>query len=104
MSRTIIKEALAHAEKLQLTQEIILQEVTVAFEVVVPAPSVEKEIAYRSLLEDPNDAHLLATAKGTDSRFLVTLDRRHLLKQASKIKVVTILSPVELLKELKRGA
>lgn len=102
VSRTIIKEALAHAEKLQLTQDIILQEVTAVFEIVTPAPSIDNETTYRSLLEDPNDAHLLATAKETDSHYLVTLDRRHLLKQASNIKIVAILSPAELLKELKQ--
>ncbi len=96
VSMTIIKEALKHAEKLHLTPEHVAKNAKTLF-TILPAPLLEATQEHASLLSDPDDLHLLATAKDAGAHYLVTLDRRHLLKQAPSIPIVTVVSPKELI-------
>jgi len=96
VSMTIMKEALKHSEKLHLTPENVAKNAKTLF-TILPAPSMEATQEYASVLSDPDDLHLLATAKQAGAHYLVTLDRRHLLKQAPSIPVVAVVSPRKLI-------
>lgn len=102
VNRTIIREALTHADKVHLTPEYVAKHIQAIFMKIAPAPTQEKMAVFNARISDPQDTHLLATAIEVDASYLVTLDRRHLLKQAESITEVTILSPRELLHALRK--
>lgn len=49
---------------------------------------------------DEGDAHVLATCKEQNIKYLVTLDQKHLLILKGKINGLNILTPGELIKLL----
>ena len=68
---------------------------------------IRKNITFREILPyqglvDIEDAHLIAGAALTKSKYLVTLDKKHLLKLEIKNKFLPlkIVSPKELLSEI----
>lgn len=54
---------------------------------------------FRGLVSDPKDLHVLAAAKLTKCQYLVTLDKKHLLRTNIKkqFKPLQIISPKEFL-------
>ena len=102
ISKTILHEALSHAEKLQIKPEDVAREAKKCFHTILPAPDTSLIDSLEYVPPDPDDIHLLVSSKEIDADYLVTLDQRHILKHASKIKDVTIVSPKQLIHQLQK--
>lgn len=102
ISKTILHEALSHAEKLHLEPEWIAREAKKCFRTILPAPDTSLTDTLAYVPPDPDDIHLLVSSKEIGTNYLVTLDQRHLLKEASRINVVSIVSPKQLLELLRK--
>lgn len=100
-SQTVIEEILEKTAKLQKTKEEIGQFIAGSGLVVRKNVTV-KEIAPYINLIDAEDAHLIAGAQLTKSAYLVTLDKKHLLRPdiQEKFLPLRMLSPKELLEEI----
>lgn len=98
-SLTVIDEVKDHAEKIGKSAMEIDHFINES-KVIVRERVMNKEIGSYSGLIDKNDAHLIAGSKLTGANFLVTLDKKHLLKEEIKnrFKPLKIVNPEELLK------
>lgn len=100
-SQTVIEEIKKHQTKIKKTQKEI-DEFILANKFIVREKIKKSDIKEYQGRVDQDDAHLLAGANLTRCRYLVTLDKKHLLKRevVEGFKPLSILSPKELLKEL----
>lgn len=100
-SQTVIDEVIDHAEKIHKTPEKILLYVK-ASHLLVRERITQTEIEKVSGIVDSADAHLLVGARSAACRYLVTLDKKHLLRSdVQKIVVpLCIVNPKELLGKL----
>lgn len=103
LSKTILHESLSHAEKLQLKPEQVAREAKKCFRTILPAPDTSLIDALEYVPPDPDDIHLLVSSKEISADYLVTLDQRHLLKNASVIKDVAVVSPKQLIRHLQKA-
>lgn len=102
-SQTVIDEVIDHADKLHQTPEEILSYIKES-DVLVRERVTQKEIEKVSAIVDPTDAHLLVGARGATCQYLVTLDKKHLLRADVRRSVapIRIVNPKELLGKLVR--
>lgn len=100
-SQTVIDEILDKTEKLKKSKGDIQQFIVVSGLVVRESIATEEIEPYQNQV-DVEDAHLVAGAKLTKCTYLVTLDKKHLLRSDIKEKFLPlcILSPKELLEEI----
>lgn len=98
ISEVVLDEAGRNLEKIDASS--VSLEKTIAFFRIEKPPAAERLKALERLVIDPGDAHLLASAKAIHADFLVTLDKKHLLVLAERIKWTKIVSPGGLLKAL----
>lgn len=103
LSKTILHEALSHAEKLHIEPEWIAREAKKCFRTILPAPDTSLIDTLAYVPPDPDDIHLLVSSKEIRADYLVTLDQRHLLKNASVIKDVAVVSPKQLIQRLQKA-
>src|SRR3972149_3502318 len=103
ISELIFEETMRHANKIGKQRGKMEMEVAGVFENenILPAPQEYTVKHYEGMVVDPGDAHVLATCEEEDCRVLVTLDKKHLLILQGKIKGIRILSPGQLLAEVK---
>jgi putative PIN family toxin of toxin-antitoxin system len=99
ISEIIFDEALRHTDKIGFKRQQLEQLISTFF-TPCPAPKKTSVDAYRSIVIDEGDAHVLASSYETKADFLVTLDKKHLLILQNKIKGIHIVSPKELLEQL----
>lgn len=102
-SQTVIEEIQEEDKftKIKKTKKQIEQFIT-GSHLVVRKPITTDEIeAYRGMV-DTEDAHLVAGANLTHCKYLVTLDKKHLLRPdiQKKFLPLIILAPKELLQEI----
>lgn len=64
---------------------------------ITDAPDLSLFSNYRSLVVDEGDIHLFVSAKTSQSDFLVSLDKKHVLSQTKRVREFQIVSPGELL-------
>lgn len=91
-----------------LVSEIILEEVdrhiresNINDIFLVTSPPVEKIVnKYNSIVIDPGDSHVLASAWELNVDYLVSHDKKHILTLKRKIKEFKIVSTKELIKRL----
>ena len=97
-SQTVLNEVISKTAKINKLQNEI-EAFIVESKVVVRRRVTKKEINPYTNLVDAGDAHLIAGAKLTRCVILVTLDKRHLLRQEihKKFLPLMIVSPRELL-------
>ena len=102
-SQTVIEEILEEDKFLRIkrSKEEILQFIA-DNRLIARKPITTDEIAPYQGLVDIEDAHLIAGAKLTRCRHLVTLDKKHLLRSdiQKKFLPLKIVSPGQLLEEL----
>lgn len=100
-SQTALEEVFDKTEKLKRSKEEIEQFIANSFLLVRESISMEEIIPYRNVV-DREDAHLIAGAFLTKSTHLVTLDKKHLLREEvqKKFLPLRIASPKELLEEI----
>lgn len=102
VSKPIIHEALTNAERLRLTPDEVARRIKKYFRRILPAPDPSLAASLEGTLSDSDDIHLLASSKEAHADYLVTLDRRHLLRKASLIKHVAIVAPKQLIRILQK--
>lgn len=100
-SEVILDEVLRNAAKIGLNQKQVLAKCRLIFSRVLDAPSMEEVEAFKETVVDFGDSHVLASANESKSKYLVSLDKKHLLALQKKIKWINIVSPGELISRLK---
>ena len=100
-SQTVIDEVINHTEKIHKTPEEILLFVKESG-LLVRERVTQTEIEKVSGIVDSTDAHLLVGARGAACQYLLTLDKKHLLRSDIRKNVapLRIVNPKELLKKL----
>ncbi|OIP57950.1 MAG: putative toxin-antitoxin system toxin component, PIN family [Candidatus Levybacteria bacterium CG_4_10_14_0_2_um_filter_36_16] len=105
-SQTVIDEVLEEDKptKLKRTKEEI-ENFIVRSEILVREAIPLEEIRKYEELVDPEDSHLIAGANLTHCEYLVTLDKKHLLRDdiQKKFLPLKIVSPKELLSKIVRN-
>lgn len=100
-SQTVIDEVVDHSEKIHKAPDEIASYIQ-ASGMLVRERVTQAEIEKVSETIDPTDAHLVVGARGSACRYLVTLDKKHLLRSDVRKNVLPlrIVNPKELLKLL----
>lgn len=100
-SQTAIEEIEEHALKIDKTLTAIRQFIKDNKIIVRKKISKAEEEPYQGLVEE-EDMHIVAGAKLTKCDYLITLDKKHLLKDEVKklVKPLIIVSPKEYLEKL----
>lgn len=102
ISETILHEVLRNAWKTKQSKEYAQNICQHLFSPIRSAPDASLVRTYTNIVSDTNDAHLLATYQEAKCDYLVSLDKHHVLPLQGKIKGVTIITPGDLLKLLKK--
>lgn len=99
ISQTVIDEVYDHTEKIKKTKDQINQFIQ-SNNILVRKRIIASEVGYLKGLVDPTDAHLIAGANLTECDYLITLDKKHLLKETirDRFKPLKIVNPEEFLK------
>jgi len=100
ISEIILDETLRHADEMSLNKSATEKSVHALFDPIIPAPRASLVKRYEQIVTDLGDTHVLASCNESQAKFLVTLDKKHLLILQGKIKGVKIVTPGELLAEL----
>ena len=101
VNRTILKETTRRIDKIGKSNEYLKQFLSWSNIASLPNPSSQSMEEYKQTSPDPDDVHLFASAKKLPGHTLVSLDKKHVLSVREKIPDLTILSPGELLQELR---
>lgn len=101
ISETILDEALKHASEIPMDKDKLRSEISRFFPKSLPAPEKNIVLQYANLMIDQGDAHLFATCQEARATHLVSLDKHHILVLKGIIPHLRIISPMELLKELR---
>lgn len=99
ISEVILDEVLRHAEVIGQPKKKIEEQLIIIFGQPLSAPKLKKVNAYKKIVIDYGDAHVLASAKEARADFLVTLDKKHLLVLKEKIKEFKIVTPSQLIEK-----
>jgi putative PIN family toxin of toxin-antitoxin system len=102
-SQTVIEEVLEEdkPKKFKRSSEEIEQFITQSSLIIREAITMEEIAPYKDLV-DIEDAHLIAGSNLTKCNYLVTLDKKHLLREDIKMRFLPlkIVSPKQLLEEI----
>lgn len=100
VSQTVIDEVKDHSEKIGKSSEEIDQFIK-NNNILVRKRVTTSEIKYLEGLVEYTDAHLIAGANLTKCEYLITLDKKHLLKEdiKNKFKPLKIVNPEEFLQK-----
>lgn len=102
ISEIVLDEILRHANKIHRERAVLEKLVFNIFRDIATAPTEAHVKMQTKFVTDEGDAHVLASYHETNSDFLVTLDKKHLLILQHKIKGVNIVSPKELIEYLSK--
>lgn len=97
INEIVFQEAVRNAEKIGWKEKDLEKELGVIFSEILAAPLKKKVRAWRKIVADPGDAHLLASTLEANCQFLVSLDKKHILSLKEKVKKPKIVSPGELI-------
>lgn len=97
ISEIILDEVLRHSKKLGVSRPKAARLCLLLFKKIAQSPSPKIVDKYGKIVLDEGDAHMLASCEESAVKYLVTLDKKHLLVLKSKIKFVKIVTPGELL-------
>jgi putative PIN family toxin of toxin-antitoxin system len=102
-SQTVIDEVLEQESKLNKTKGEIANFIGGSSLVIRELITLDEIRPYENLI-DKEDAHLIAGAKRTKCTYLVSLDKRHVLREdvRARFQPLKIMNPKDLLQELAR--
>ncbi|EKE05041.1 MAG: hypothetical protein ACD_19C00426G0063 [uncultured bacterium] len=100
ISEIIYDEILRHHKKLGISKNRIQTDVSKLFKDFLYAPTDKLVKKYKGVVIDEGDCHVLASCEEEKIRYLVTLDKKHLLILKGKIKGLSIFTPGELIQKL----
>lgn len=100
-TQTVVEEIIEHSSKIDKTVEEIIKFIANHGILVRKKVTGTESERFRDTV-DPDDAHLIAGSLLTKCQCLVTLDRKHLLRQdiRAKVKPLKIVEPGDILKDL----
>lgn len=102
ISEIVIDEVLRHVKKMELDQIIVNKTIHDFFK-IVKAPDEIVVNKFKKIIIDLGDAHILASAFETQTHFLVTLDKKHLLVLKDRVRKFNIVSPGDLVNRIKKS-
>lgn len=98
ISEVVLDEAMRHVGKIGISKAFLKRNLQKAVK-IYPAP--EKELKkYRQIAIDYGDIHLFTSGEQLRAGYLVSLDKKHVLCLAKKIRKFKLVSPGELIKIL----
>ena len=100
ISEIIFDEILRHYQKLGIKKTKVQSEVVKLFKDFLSAPTNKMVKKYKNTVIDEGDCHVLASCEEEKIKYLVTLDKKHLLVLKGKIRNLEILTPGELIQKL----
>jgi len=100
ISEIILDEVIRHVSKIEREEKWVLKYLGSIFRKIFPPPQKENVEAYKNIVKDLGDAHVLASAKEAKANFLVTLDKKHLLVLKNKIDDFEIVTPGQLIEKI----
>lgn len=100
-SQTVIDEILKQPPKIAKSRQEI-EEFFLSFPLLIRKRVNQKEAEKFQGLTEPKDVHVIAGAKLTGCQYLLTLDKKHLLKKEvqEKVQPLQIITPKDLILEL----
>lgn len=99
ISEVVLDEIRRNLVKIKITP-IKVKRVILSFENIMPAPSHSLVKRYQRLVIDPGDGHILASADEAKVKYLVSLDKHHILVLAPKITKFNIVNPKQLITKI----
>jgi predicted nucleic acid-binding protein len=102
VSEISIEESRRHLKFLKCTKRDLSVLLAKYVDEVLVAPTLKEIRDCKNIFSDEEDLYLIATSRKIDAHYLVSLDKKHVLSQAKKIKRPKILSPGEFIKILDR--
>lgn len=101
-SQTVVDEVTDHTEKIHKTPEDIVEYIKESG-LIIRERVTQVEIEKGTEIVDAADRHLIVGARGSVCRYLVTLDKKHLLRSDVRKNVapLRILNPKGLLEKLR---
>lgn len=100
ISEIIFDEVLKHSDKINKNEKILAKEILKFNFVIIKAPA-KLDSKFEKMGIDPGDIHVLTSAFQSKVKYLVTLDVKHILSLSGRIKDFKIVTPGQLIKELK---
>lgn len=100
ISEIIYDEVMRKAKRIGLTIDEVRRKLLLIFSEINKAPDKNLVKEFNNIVIDLGDSHVLASSIEAKTDFLVTLDKKHLLILAQKIKNLKIVSPKELIESL----
>ncbi len=101
ISEVVLEEAIKHEAKLGLEKGSVEKKAAKIFKNhIYPAPK-GLGLKYQKFVIDVGDAHLLESSKKLKVDYLVSLDKKHVLRLSQTIKDFRIVSPGQLIRILK---
>jgi predicted nucleic acid-binding protein len=100
ISEIIFNEVLRHSEKINKSEEVLASEILKFNFMIVKAPS-RLDSKFEKIVLDLGDVHVLTSALRSKVEYLITLDAKHILSLSSKVKDFKIVTPGQLIKELR---
>lgn len=99
INEIVADEATRHAGKIGLSKREIDRMIDEVNLRVCKAPNKIAE-KYKRIVKDPGDIHLFTSTQEQKAHYLISLDKKHVLSLAGKIKNFRIYSPGEFIQEL----
>jgi predicted nucleic acid-binding protein len=104
ISEIIVDECKRHASEVTKTTETIEHILYRYRFMLIAAPSLKEVKRYISRVLDDGDAHVLASASACHAKYLVSLDKKHILAVKNNVSEYLIVSPGELLHILQKNS
>ena len=104
ISEIVVDEIRKHADRVGITADYVEKVVHTTGLKISPAPGKDKTLAYEKRVIDAGDAHILSSSDENKVKYLVTLDKKHLLVLKDKIQKFKIVSPKEFIERIVENA
>ncbi len=95
ITEVVLDEVLRHCPKIGLTKKATQTYIRDTFITILPAPEEKDVVMYFTKVIDHGDAHIFASSFQARARYLVSLDKKHILVLARRMKGLTIVTPGE---------
>lgn len=100
ISEIILDEVLRNASKIGFNKPVLEKKIREIFQ-VVPAPDEKIVSRYNNIVIYYGDAHVLASSEQIKTDYLVSLDQKHILILKDRVRIFKIVSPDDLIQELR---
>lgn len=99
-SEVILDEVFRRAGRINLQESGVKRKLRGVFFEITPPPKEKSVSAFKKVVIDVGDAHVLASGKEIKVDYLVTLDRKHILSLKKYVRQPKIVTPGELIEIL----